>query len=95
MALIYFYDASSLDKRQLEDGLKNTDHRWEYVEEGIALDNLNPDAEVISVFVSSVVTPEIIEALPHGDECVVVFNTITDRWEIDLCNCPKSKIGSK
>lgn len=37
----------------------------------------------------------IIEMLPHGDECLLVFNTITDRWEIETCNCPKSKIGSK
>ncbi|QQS19820.1 hypothetical protein IPL85_06185 [Candidatus Saccharibacteria bacterium] len=47
MALIYFYDASSLDRRQLEDGLKSTDHRWTFVEEGIALNNLDPEAEVI------------------------------------------------
>ena len=64
MALIYFYDASELDKRQLEAGLKQTDHRWKYVEEGIAPDNLDPETEVISVFVSSVVTSEIIEKLP-------------------------------
>jgi len=25
----------------------------------------------------------IIEMLPHGDECLLVFNTITDRWEIE------------
>lgn len=64
MALIYFYDASELDKRQLSDGLDGTDHRWEYVDETIQVDNLNVDAEVISVFVTSTVTREIIEALP-------------------------------
>ena len=64
MALIYFYDASSLDKRQLEEGLKATDHRWEFIEEGIAPDNLDPEAEVISVFVSSTVTGDMIEKLP-------------------------------
>jgi D-lactate dehydrogenase len=64
MALIYFYDANELDKEQLTAGLKDTDHHWEYVEDGISLDNLNPDTEVISVFVSSTVTAEIIDALP-------------------------------
>ncbi len=64
MALIYFYDTSELDKRQLEDGLKSTDHRWKYVEESIALDNLDPETEVISVFVTSNVTAEMIEKLP-------------------------------
>ena len=53
MSLIYFYDASELDKRQLEDGLKSTDHRWNYVEESISLDNLDAETEVISVFVTS------------------------------------------
>jgi D-lactate dehydrogenase len=64
MALIYFYDASELDKQQLSEGLQGTDHRWEYVDEQISLDNLHPDTEVISVFVTSTVTKEIIERLP-------------------------------
>lgn len=64
MSLIYFYDASELDKRQLEDGLKSTDHRWNYVEESISLDNLDAETEVISVFVTSKVTGDMIEKLP-------------------------------
>ncbi len=64
MALIYFYDATEIDKAQLSQGLADTDHHWEYVEDGISLDNLNPEAEVISVFVSSQVTAEMIEKLP-------------------------------
>lgn len=64
MALIYFYDASELDKRQLDDGLKSTDHRWQYVEESIALDNLDPETEVVSVFVTSTVTAEMLDKLP-------------------------------
>ncbi len=64
MALIYFYDANELDKEQLSAGLKETDHHWEYVEDEISLDNLNPETEVISVFVTSTVTADIIKALP-------------------------------
>ncbi len=64
MALIYFYDSSELDKRQLEDGLKSTDHRWKFVKESVALDNLDPETEVISVFVTSQVTAEMVEKLP-------------------------------
>jgi len=30
MALIYFYDASELDRAQLTRVLKDTDHRWEF-----------------------------------------------------------------
>lgn len=64
MALIYFYDATELDKKQLSKGLSDTDHHWEFIDDRIALDNINPDTEVISVFVSSEVNKEIIDNLP-------------------------------
>lgn len=64
MALIYFYDATELDRGQLTAGLKGTDHHWEYVADSIEVANCNPDTEVISVFVTSRVTREVIEALP-------------------------------
>lgn len=64
MALIYFYDATDLDKQQLTDTLKSTDHRWEFVADNISPENCDPETEVISVFVSSTVTREMIEAMP-------------------------------
>ena len=64
MALIYFYDSTHIDKKQLTQGLIETDHHWEFVEESISMENINPDAEVISVFITSVVTKEMIEAMP-------------------------------
>jgi D-lactate dehydrogenase len=64
MALIYFYDATELDKQQLSAELQHTDHHWEFVEDHISLDNIHPDIEVLSVFVSSSVTAEMIEKLP-------------------------------
>lgn len=64
MAAIYFYDASELDKRQLAEGMKDTDHRCIYIDEKIDITNINEDAEVISVFVTSTVTRDIIERLP-------------------------------
>lgn len=65
MAVISFYDTTELDREQLTSGLKNTDHYWEFREGRLDIDNLNPQAEVLSVFVSSAVTREIIEALPR------------------------------
>lgn len=44
--------------------MEGTDHHWEYVEESISTNNLHDDAEVISVFVSSTVTREMIELMP-------------------------------
>lgn len=64
MALIYFYDASELDKQQLSTALEGTDHRWEYVADKIEPENCNPYAEVISVFISSNVTRAVIESMP-------------------------------
>lgn len=64
MALIYFYDASDIDQEQLTIALQPTDHRWEFVREKVSLENLHPDTEVLSVFVTSQVTREMIEALP-------------------------------
>ena len=65
MALIYFYDSTSLDKSQITEALKETDHRWEFVDEKISKDNLNPEVEVISVFVTSNVDKQILEGLPN------------------------------
>lgn len=65
MALIYFYDATELDKQQFSTALEGTDHRWEYIADSIQPANCNPATEVISVFVSSNVTREIIESLPN------------------------------
>lgn len=65
MALIYFYDATELDKQQLTEGLMPTDHHWEYVQDKISDNNLNPDTEVVSVFVTSTVNKEIMDKLPN------------------------------
>lgn len=64
MAVITFYNATKMDEFQLTDGLRGTDHYWEFKPEPISVATLNPDAEVISVFVGSNVTREIIDRLP-------------------------------
>ncbi len=65
MAHIVFYDATEQDREQLTRFLQPTDHFWEYTEDKISLENINPDAEVISVFVSSTVTKEMIAKMPR------------------------------
>jgi len=64
MAVITFYDATKIDTFQLTDGLRRTDHYWEFIPESININNLNPEAEVISGFVSSNITREIMQRLP-------------------------------
>lgn len=65
MAVIVFYEATKLDEQQLGEGLKTTDHHWEFVRDTISLRNLNPDAEVISGFVASQITRQMIEKMPR------------------------------
>lgn len=64
MALIIHYDATKLDQKQLNEEFKETDHHLEFVGEKIEPANCNAEAEVISVFVSSTITREVIEAMP-------------------------------
>jgi D-lactate dehydrogenase len=64
MALIYFYDATELDKTQLSAALSSTDHHWEFVSDKIEPANCNPETEVISTFISSNINRAVIEALP-------------------------------
>lgn len=64
MAYITFYDTTEIDKTQLNEALNGTDHHWEFEDSSISADNLHPDSEVISVFVTSTVSRELIEKLP-------------------------------
>lgn len=65
MAKIVIYDATELDKKQISAGLHGTDHNWVYVEHKISEENIDPDAEVIAVFVTSQVTQKMLEAMPR------------------------------
>lgn len=64
MAHIVFYDSSELDKTQLTNALQATDHYWEYVDGVITDKNVRATAEIISVFITSTVTREMIESMP-------------------------------
>src|SRR3990167_10660742 len=64
MAFITIYDANEADKRSLSEKFRDTDHHWVFKDEPISEDNLDTEAEVISVFVSSDVTSNIIAKLP-------------------------------
>jgi hypothetical protein len=61
MALLYFYDATQLDRSQISEALKDTDHTFKFIEEKISLENLDPQAEVISIFVTSTVIAKLLK----------------------------------
>ena len=64
MSVIVFYESTPVDTFQLTNELHGTDHYWEYVSGVITPENINPNAEVISVFVDSVVTKDIMDKMP-------------------------------
>jgi D-lactate dehydrogenase len=64
VSVIVFYEATPIDTFQLTDALRGTDHYWQYIEKTITQDTINPDAEVVSIFVDSVITREIMDRMP-------------------------------
>lgn len=62
MAFIQVFDTTSTEKKAFKQ-LSNT-HKVVYVDEPISLDVCDSNAEIITVFVSSTVSAEIIDALP-------------------------------
>lgn len=66
MAKIVFYEASETDKVQLSEGLKNTDHHWVFVSDPLNDETVDPEAEVVSVFVGrSHVTANLMDKMPN------------------------------
>ncbi len=65
MAKIVIYDATELDEEQIRSGLEDTDHECVFVESNIDDSNVDPEAEVIAIFVTSTVTREMINAMPR------------------------------
>lgn len=64
MAKIVIYDATAIDQQQITAGLETTDHSWQYIQEPISLENIDPEAEVVSIFVSSNLTEKIMKRMP-------------------------------
>lgn len=64
MPQIVFYDATQTDTAHLADELSDVQKSYGFVDESISVENADADAEVISVFVSSSVTAEVLAAMP-------------------------------
>lgn len=64
MASIIIYDSTETDRTQLGELLGASEHDCEYIEDEISVDNIKPDAEIISVFVTSTVSRELIDKMP-------------------------------
>lgn len=85
MATIAIYDATVIDQLQISEGLKGTDHYWHYINEPISLDNVDPDAEVVSIFVSSNLTGQIMERMPKL-QLIAARSTGFDNIDLDYAH---------
>jgi len=64
MALVYFYDANERDVKQLSALLQGSGHQLKFSAEKIDLANCDPETEAVSVFTTSHVSQQVIEAMP-------------------------------
>lgn len=64
MAVIGFYETNEIDREQLSDLLKPTDHYWEFSTGTLQHEKINAGAEVISVGIHSTVTSQLMDAMP-------------------------------
>jgi D-lactate dehydrogenase len=95
MANIYIYDATSTDEQQLSVMLADNGHNLHFTKEPLSLDNVANEAEVIAVFVTSTVSRELLERMPHLRLIAcrsTGFNTIdmqaADEHHITVTNVP-------
>jgi D-lactate dehydrogenase len=89
MITLTFYDTSEIDKQQLQNNLEGTECSAKFIQESISTDNVDPATEVLSVFVPSDVTREIIEKMP---KLKLIVCRSTGFNNIDLEAAKKHKI---
>lgn len=63
MAIIRFYDATEHDRAQIQ-GMIGKDHDLDFVVDHLDDDNLDPQTEIISMFVGSQISAQMIEKMP-------------------------------
>lgn len=62
--MITFYDVSPVDRRQLEALFEKQAAHCRYVVDTLSERTINPDSQIISVFVTSTVTAELMDKMP-------------------------------
>lgn len=82
MAVIEFYETNPIDTFQLTEQLRSTDHYWQYNHDVITRENVNSNAEVISVFTNSVITKEIMDLMPRL-KLIALRTTAHDNVDLD------------
>ncbi len=81
MSVIMFYETSDVDEKQLTEFLKPTDHYWEFCKETLQYSPINPDTEVLSVFIHSTITKELMDQMP---KLKLIATRSTETAHIDM-----------
>lgn len=82
MAVIEFYETNPIDTFQLTEKLRSTDHYWHYNHDVITRDNVNTNAEVVSIFTNSTLTKEIMDLMPRL-KLIALRSTGYDNVDLD------------
>lgn len=82
MANITFYDATSDDEKFLRQAL--SDHSLTFVPQTLSHDTIMPNADIVSVFVGSNVSAEVIGQFPNL-KLIATRSTGFDHIDIDAC----------
>lgn len=65
MTTITFYSVRANEEQRFTELLQNTDQTFELVQDELSLQNSNPDAVVISIFVDNIVTAKLMDTMPN------------------------------
>ena len=82
MAHITVFETNPIDQFQLQESFKHTDHYLEFIEGPIRQEAVNQDTEVLSVFVASSVTREVLALMPKL-KLIATRSTGFDHIDID------------
>lgn len=84
MPHILIYDSTDTDRRQLEGFLNSPDTTVEFIAEPLSDENVRDAAEIISLFVTSQLTEELIKKMP-GLRLVACRSTGYNNINLDAC----------
>ncbi|MBM3209978.1 2,3-bisphosphoglycerate-dependent phosphoglycerate mutase [Candidatus Saccharibacteria bacterium] len=85
MAQIDFFETTPQDRFELEQAFKETDHRVYFHEATLGKNNINPEAEVISVFIGSRLTADVLAKMP-GLKLIATRSTGFDHIDMEYAS---------
>ncbi len=89
MAIIHLYDVTGDEKVQLKHHLDSSGHELKFSDEPLSLESIDPEAEIVSVFIPSQVDAAVLSKMPKL-KLIAVRSTGYDN--IDLAAAKDNKV---